>query len=155
MPDEMTDAKCPNCGTKLSEHPANRCLDAWVAESKGWIWIHHVRGDGSPDTNRPAILLPAKNRQWLTEMDVLGDGGREREIDGCQPRYCSDISAAMGLLSFDSIGEGPWILLFRGNACDSGPQWHCIIRPREGEGRTPAEAISKAYIAYKESQDGE
>jgi hypothetical protein len=33
--------KCPRCGLEIIEHPANRCLDAWIAEAvTGWKAKH-------------------------------------------------------------------------------------------------------------------
>jgi len=36
----MSQMQCPECGTEIDEHPAGRCLDAWVAEVvMGWEHI--------------------------------------------------------------------------------------------------------------------
>ena len=68
----MNDPQCPLCSTPLSEHPANRCLDAWAAIVRGFDNVH------LPSSHPGTYLM-----------------GRGITVAG--PRYSQDIAAAMGL----------------------------------------------------------
>lgn len=81
---------CPTCGLNIDEHPANRCLDAWVAEevmglnvvSRNWPCGH------TPDCGGYEASMQAEARySWYTEKD---------------PVYWEDVNS-------DGWGWPPWV----------------------------------------------
>lgn len=74
---------CPTCGLDIDEHPANRCLDAWVAEEV--MGLNVVSRDWpcgyGPDCGHYEASMQAEARySWYTEKgpvyweDVHGNG---------------------------------------------------------------------------------
>lgn len=56
VPSETPDLQCPRCHISLNDHPADLCLDVWLAETVlGWQW-------GEID-GRQALMGPA-NGNW-------------------------------------------------------------------------------------------
>jgi len=70
---------CPHCQIAVDEHPANRCLDAWVAEK--------VMGWESSYGDSYWIMLPPEGSTGRTE-------GRSYSV----PPYSSSFSASMKIL---------------------------------------------------------
>lgn len=75
---------CPHCNTHIDEHPASRCLDAWVAEAvMGWQPITHFHGSPIADgwtgfwdgewfrwTECPESDEPDASELWLPSIDI-------------------------------------------------------------------------------------
>ena len=124
---------CPHCETPLDEHEANRCLDAWVATLAGWTFVGLWDNDDASE--------------WV------GDNPETGFLKGI-PHYSADINTAMGLL-LGLPDEYEWgISKLHGRiSCQ-------IIRMVEGEvawhedkAATPSEAICRAFIAAKGTND--
>ncbi len=128
----MSQQLCPYCQTSLPAHEAGRCLDAWAAKRAGWADVDRSLMDGLDWVGTPPGGV------WSSSQI---------------PDFSTDISAAMGLL------EGlPYELIVRPTGHAPVPvlceiqEWR-VDQWREagqGEGHTPAEAIAKAFIAWKE-----
>ena len=91
---------CPFCNTPVDEHPANRCMDKWVAVLVGWTppqktW-QELQGQK---------LSVGKRMRLLAWHDAEGSGHSE-----CAP-YSTDIAAAMGAL------EG-WLAIHNRRVCE-------------------------------------
>jgi len=72
---------CPHCNTDVDEHPASRCLDAWVATTVMWL---DLGGDASDWLTREAakhystdIAVAWEIVDWIrsrqTPVEVMGD----------------------------------------------------------------------------------
>lgn len=80
----MTDITCPTCGVALLEHPANRCLDAWVAEKvmglkpcTAWSLFHWSMSGG----------------EYIHHPESCSYNNKCYPAEQC-PHYSNDISAA-------------------------------------------------------------
>ncbi len=125
---------CPHCGKKLKDHPA-RQLDLCVAKIAGWTKIEY----------------PCHDMGWLG----LPPGKKYRRP---VPHYSTNIEAAMGLV--DSLPKDTGFGLNRAlMVCDKPFLWTCTLTSMDlrgfGMGPTAPAAITKAYIAAKENEDGE
>lgn len=102
----MSDIKCPTCGIALLEHPANRCLDAWVATAvMGWekFEVGYFGSDSSPRQN--------ELEEWMdkNEIESVGDYfidvDKDFWIEEEKWKPSSDISAAWEVVE---KMEGDW-----------------------------------------------
>ena len=114
---------CPHCGTEISEHPANRCLDAWVAESVMDAEIEWIEG-GEPygwDEDGKAVLF--REGYWINKADNtmylhITDG-----FTGMIPYHSKYIAAAWEVLEKFSkwaIYAGGYVMLGDRN---DGKEW--------------------------------
>ncbi len=128
-----TDPTCPHCQTLLSEHEANRCLNAWAAECAGWRFV----------ALGCSTSIVSNRQQWR------GEPLRGRGLVPI-PRYSADIAAAMGLVS----PNRHFRLTQINDAFNTGEPWQVELAPQIVQcAPTPAHAITKAYIAAKQEKD--
>ena len=133
----MDKLHCPECGIEIDEHPAGRCLDAWVA-------ITIMNWKYAPKTD-PKIKL------WLYWRRP--DGMLKYE----PPEYSTDIAAAWEVVekmqkpnwawhieSFYADGELRWWVLFWGDDEEGN-----IFDDGKGDAKTISLAICRAAIKDK------
>jgi hypothetical protein len=104
--------KCPMCGTELLEHPANRCLDARVAEKvMGYRWYKNSKQDNfsfllsdkkaksNNEGIRPNYPLNGFYKGWDNDKLVLDQSPKNWNKDFPSiPPFSTDISAAWEVL---------------------------------------------------------
>ncbi len=137
---------CPTCGIDIDQHPANRCMDAWVAEKvMGWkpqpcCHDEHYRCDG----------------EWgSTSLD---------RVDGCyfhmpchnmtKPKPYSTDWGAMGEVLEHFTDDGTYATLNRGTVgglgCPVVKLWHACLSSggygRWGKADTAPLAVCRAAI---------
>lgn len=69
---------CPTCAVPIREHPASRCLDAWICEMVlGWQWLETTLRFS--EEKRKALCRPATiNEEWQpAQPDTQLFGGWE------------------------------------------------------------------------------
>lgn len=91
---------CLVCGVSIDKHPANGCLDAWIAEKVmggKWVRWHDTNySDLSTEDGwvHATIILP-KDFDFLCPPDYVEDTGEcPRTRFGWIPEYSTDIAAA-------------------------------------------------------------
>jgi len=91
---------CPTCGTELLEHPANRCLDAWVAVAV-MKWIPWVEQRGK--YQYVVWQKPNKSAPWYGSQNPEAQRERysplikfdpHKHIEAGLHKFSTDIAAA-------------------------------------------------------------
>jgi hypothetical protein len=100
----MANPLCPTCGVAASEHPAGRCMDAWVAEAIfGLVPCQaecHHKSDG--------IYIPGPCHAFPESPDQGGE-------TAC---YSTDIAAAWQVLNQVLLNGGKdWVAFLRYGTC--------------------------------------
>ncbi|KKN89641.1 hypothetical protein LCGC14_0234870 [marine sediment metagenome] len=124
---------CPHCNRPLGEHSVDDgCLNAWAAGQAGWIAVHE-----RPKLGHWFGQNPAKEPGIAGRTDIV-------------PSYTTSIEAAFALM--ETFPQ--WQLTKYGPA-GNRRYWAGLWPDRKKAvgGKTPAMAITKAFIAAMQEQD--
>jgi hypothetical protein len=119
---EYVNNKCPTCGISVSEHPANRCMDAWVAE-KVMGWTRPPSGRGWNVTTKFIRKTPEPKESEEAQLQVVW-----LDDDSEWMHFSTDIAAALEMvekIGYDLrlIKRGLiWIAAFD---IETEDYWHC------------------------------
>lgn len=95
---------CPTCGLSVDEHPANRCLDAWVAEVVFERQVKYVPPEELPPAAKvDGVPILRKHGVWLLDdCDPEQDGVTVSlwDVPASHVSHCSaEIAAAWVIVS--------------------------------------------------------
>ena len=96
--------QCPNCGLDIEKHPANRCLDAWVAKLMGWhvgwddIEDAHFYYSGEEVSNTDCIYIECYISTWRPSTDISAAYTMEERIKelGLEHQYVIEMVMIVG-----------------------------------------------------------
>ena len=131
---------CPFCDTLLEEHPANRCLDAWVEKARGY------------DVARRADV------DWYGVKNMTGEFAYRHEGMVFGIVWHSSEWEFAGDLMEEMAEAGLWPAL---HISTLGSAWVDLLLPNGDmlvlRGNDAPEAIARAYIAWRmtEGEKGE
>ena len=100
---------CPHCGVHIDEHPASRCLDAWVA-----VDVMELAGVGLDSVGDFQYLHSPDRPHFVSEYstDIAAAWEVEQKIEELKlrARYVQHLVAAMLGKEVDSDEDMWWLL---------------------------------------------
>ena len=129
---------CPHCNTRIDEHEANRCLDAWVAEAvMGW----KIRNN--PD-------IPSIVEYWDGTLLT----GLKYEYWREPPYFSDDIAAAWEVVGRLYGRNGGYFMLERFDS-ELGGDWRTVLGVEDIDGVAPSAPLAICRAAIKAAYVGE
>ena len=138
---------CPHCGVEISEHPASRCLDAWVAEAVMGVKMieieNHAKFKGTPvtkywvrdDSGRlPSLYSTSIAAAWEVR-EALHRKGVSIELMDCRLEANADYAWAYEIYTYDNP-----------DAVMDGVQFGTYHYKLDGSADAAPHAISRAAI---------